>query len=430
MHRALVALLLACPAALHAQEVAGVSSLLGPLVGHVAPDRALLWLRAAPSAREARVTVGREAPRTVPLEARGRGFFVLEVDGLAPDSPQELACAVEGGPSGTVAFRTPPLPGDRGKVRFGVGSCAGFAEQPVWDQVLAAKPDLFLWLGDNCYYRPRQGGPADWDSVEAMLRPQLRNRTLPAVLNVMRSMATYAVWDDHDYGPNNADGSWPLKAESRAVHRMLWANPAFGEDEEGVYFSFRRGPLEFFCLDGRWWKDVRPGTPHAKRRLYGPKQLAWLKRAIASSTAPLKVIAGGVQQIAGYPLAENWAEADHERRELLGWLEDQPGCDRVLFLSGDIHVCELYRFPRTKGRFTWELTSSGLAQENPYADMFELANRPEREWLTVSRGMFCLVEVDLPAGQPIEAGTLVFTCVGADGKTLAETRTTFESFGR
>lgn len=427
MHRSLLVLLLA-PAAL-AQSVAPVTTPLGPLVGHVEPERALLWMRAAPGAAEVKVTVGGGAPRTLPLQQRGRGFAVVEVDGLAPDAAHEVACEA-GGLSGKVTFRTPPLPGDHGRVRFAVGSCAGFSEQPIWDQVVAAKPDLFLWLGDTTYYRGRDDGTADWDSLEAMLRQQLRSRSFPALLKLMQSTACYAVWDDHDYGPNNTDGRWPLKVESRAVHRMLWANPGFGEDEEGVYFSFRRGPVELFCLDDRWFKDVRPATPPEQRRLYGKKQLAWLKRGLLASTAPLKVIAGGVQQIAGYPLAESWAEADHERRDFLGWLEEQPSCGRILFLSGDIHVSELYRFPRSGDRFAWELTSSGLAQRNPYPEMFEMANRPERKWIAISQGMFCLVEVDLPAGRPIEEGTLAFTCIDAQGKTLAETKETFASFGR
>jgi alkaline phosphatase D len=30
-------------------------------------------------------------------------------------------------------------------------------------------------------------------------------------------MSHYAIWDDHDYGPNNADKSYHLKETSRKV---------------------------------------------------------------------------------------------------------------------------------------------------------------------------------------------------------------------
>lgn len=425
--RLLLPLLLATP--LLAQDAAPVTSPLGPLVGHVAPDRALLWVRAAPGARQATVRVGGGEARSVPLQARGRGFAVLEVDGLAPERAQEVAVEVPGGPSGAVRFRTPSPPRAWGKVRFGVGSCAGFSEQPVWDQIPATDPDFFLWLGDNCYYRSRRGGGADWDSVEHMLERQLENRLRPGVLALMRGTACYAVWDDHDYGPNNSDGRFPLKAESRAVHRMLWANPGWGEDEEGVYFSFRRGPVELFCLDDRWWKDVRDQLPRPERRLYGEKQLAWLRRGLAASDAPVKVIAGGVQQLLGYPLAEGWSEAREERAAFLAWLGQQPGCERVIFLSGDIHVSELYRVQVAPGRFAWELTSSGLAQQNPAPEAFALAKRPERQWVATTPGMFCVVEVDLPEGRPPEEGQLLFRCLDAQGAVQAETRAGFDSFG-
>ena len=101
-----------------------------------------------------------------------------------------------------------------------------------------------------------------------------------------------------------------------------------------------------------------------------------------------------------------------------------------LFLSGDVHVCELYRVARPGGRHAWEVTSSGLAQQNPYADMFEMAQKPERVWISTTPGMVCLVEVDIPEGKPLDEATLVFKCIGADGQIREETRATFASFGR
>ncbi|MET0658010.1 MAG: hypothetical protein ABW110_07620 [Steroidobacteraceae bacterium] len=36
--------------------------------------------------------------------------------------------------------------------RIAFGSCAKQdKEQPIWDAVLASKPDLFIFLGDNIY---------------------------------------------------------------------------------------------------------------------------------------------------------------------------------------------------------------------------------------------------------------------------------------
>src|SRR3989337_529307 len=41
---------------------------------------------------------------------------------------------------------------DRSLTRIAFGSCAKQTkDQPIWDAVLAAKPDLFVFLGDNIY---------------------------------------------------------------------------------------------------------------------------------------------------------------------------------------------------------------------------------------------------------------------------------------
>lgn len=430
----LSALLLAAPAlgqgegprpGVPTPELSGDMARLGPAVGHVDTDHALLWARAM-GIREVVVTVGDER-RVVPFEEVGRGFGVIRIDGLRPETSYRVSVELPGVPEAReVRFRTAPPARAWGKVRFGVGSCAGDAEQPVWDRIAAADLDLFLWLGDATYYRGRKEGGADWDRVDWMVERQLTSRRL--ALKAMQGMACYSVWDDHDYGPNNSDRHFPLRAESRVVQRYLWANPSYGEDGEGVYFTFRRGPVAFFMLDDRSFKDVRPDLPEEDRQLYGPGQMAWLRRELLASDAPLKVIAGGVQQLLGYAPAEGWHQALAERVRFLDWLEGA-GVGPVLFLSGDVHVSELYHVAIGGGANAWELTSSGLAKEANMAALFVLAERPERRWI-VPEPNFCTVEVDVPRDPArLAEATLRFVCVAADGRLLKETRATFDSFG-
>ncbi|HBP17201.1 MAG TPA: hypothetical protein DEA08_05310, partial [Planctomycetes bacterium] len=283
----------------------------GPTLGHVAQTEAWLWLR-APKVRavEARVTPagGEPATRQLPFEALGRGFGRLRLTGLTPDTAYQVAVRVgDAGPVG-LSFRTAPPERAWGKLRFAVGSCAREDVQPVWKVVLSERPELFVFLGDHVYYGRRAAGGHDWDSVPNMIAKQMSQRRRPSLLRVLQTTPSYAVWDDHDYGPNNSTRRFPLRAESRLVHRYLWsANPGFGQDGEGVYFSFRRGPVEFFLLDDRSFKEV--GVPLAQRTIYGAKQLEWLKRGLLNSTAPLKVVGSGTQVLLGYPLAEGWQQA-------------------------------------------------------------------------------------------------------------------------
>ncbi|MBL4846001.1 MAG: alkaline phosphatase family protein, partial [Planctomycetes bacterium] len=403
---------------------------LGPTVGHVAPDEATLWLHAPAAKRVVELKLNGVA-RTVPFERLGRGFGVLRVSGLTPETSYKVKASVPGAGEFDLRFATPPLPRAWGKVRFGVGSCMRFPKQPVWKVVAKEAPEFFVWLGDTVYYKRHPGGGADWDSVDSMLKRQLAGRRVPGLLQVMRSMPCYSVWDDHDYGPNDSNRSFALRAESRLVHRYLWAaNPGFGQDEQGVYFNFRRGPLEFFLLDGRSFKSTIRGIPRPQREVYGKRQLDWLKKGLLRSNAPLKVIGSGVQALFGYAPAEGWFEARTEREAFMTWLKAHD-VGPVLFLSGDIHVSELYQKELAPGRNLWELTSSGLAADAfGFQAFFEKANRPERRWV-VTKPNVCFVEIDIPRDpKRLAESTLRFVSKSAaDGKILAETKTTFASFG-
>jgi alkaline phosphatase D len=427
---ALLAALCAAPAPACAQQA---PQPLGPAVGHVAPDAANIWLH-APQVRQVQLEVassGDKRELTLPFEEIGRGFGLLRLSKLQPETRYTVQLRLPQAQPVQLRFSTPPRPRAWGRVRFAVGSCLRFPEQPVWKVVAKEAPDFLVLLGDTVYYSRHKGGGADWDSVDSMLARQVAGRRVPGLLQVMRSMPTYSVWDDHDYGPNDSNKSFALRSESRLVHRYLWAgNPGFGENEQGVYFRFRRGPVEFFLLDGRSFKTARRGIPKPEREVFGKRQLAWLKRGLLESDAPLKVIGSGIQALFGYAPAEGWHEARTERDAFMSWLKEHP-TGATLFMSGDIHVSELYQKELAPGRNLWELTSSGLAANAfGYEPFFEGAKRKERRWVVTKQNV-CFVEVEIPRDpKRLQASTLRFVSKSAeDGRILAETKTTFDSFG-
>ena len=76
--------------------------------------------------------------------------------------------------------------------RVAFGSCADEEKpQPIWDAVLAYKPDLFLFAGDNVYGDVRDGRRIrDEDELIKGLKKVLRpSRPCPGVGSVARQRA-------------------------------------------------------------------------------------------------------------------------------------------------------------------------------------------------------------------------------------------------
>ena len=183
------------------------------------------------------------------------------------------------------------------------GSCAYFNE-PIYDRpgrpygndssifksMAKENADLMLWLGDNWYTRE-----VDYYSEWGLNYRAQRDRSQQVLQPLLKAMPNYAVWDDHDYGYNNAGLSYPLKETSRSVFTSYWANPSYGEASEGIYSRFIWNDVEFFVLDDRYFRsddklpDSINGQPNPSKKMFGDKQLNWLENALSQSSENYKI---------------------------------------------------------------------------------------------------------------------------------------------
>jgi alkaline phosphatase D len=194
----------------------------------------------------------------------------------------------------------------------------------------------------------------------------------------------YGVWDDHDFGPNNSDGTLPGKETSLRAFKEFWANPAYGEDgNPGCYHKFSRGDVDFFMLDVRYHRSPDKAPQDETKTMLGDKQFAWLKRELKASKAKLKFVASG-SVFDSKGTDDSWAIYPHARRAFLDMLK-QEGGDGVILLSGDRHFTAGYQ---VEGRFI-EVTSGPMGSGNAIAKMTDEA------WLGCSTGrMWSIFEVD------------------------------------
>jgi alkaline phosphatase D len=338
----------------------------GPLVGNLTPSTATLWIfmpvgvkgeiTATPSAANALAATGTFAPvENLAGKAQGTPAKVT-LTGLTPDTLYKYSLKIDGKESGELkgSFRTPPARGNPHKFRMVLTSCMKFGQpQDSWNLVLANKPDLHLTIGDTHY--------ADTTDPSIQWAHHLRYRRVPEYAALLRSVPTYSMWDDHDYGPNDSDRTAKGKEQSLAGWTQFWANPGAGNKETpGSFYKFSWGEVDFFMVDGRYHRSPDKAPDDKQKRMLGDAQFSWLLDGLKSSNAKFKVIASG--STLNHSKADGWRVYTFARHRFLDAIREHkiPG---VVYMSGDIHrslVWEHHESKRVGYPFV-EVISSGVA---------------------------------------------------------------------
>ncbi|MCZ2476560.1 alkaline phosphatase family protein [Aquirufa antheringensis] len=222
----------------------------------------------------------------------------------------------------------------------------------VYAAMYAKKPDFMLWGGDNFYYRE-----PDYTRT-GMIHRNDHARAVKSMQPLLGSVHQYAIWDDHDYGPNDADRSFPMKYTSLEMFKMYWGNPNFAFPNEGITGKFQWADVEFFLMDDRWNKAPNE-LNDPNKDYWGAKQMTWLLDQLSTSRASFKIIVNGGQVVSPAKVFENMANYEAERTYLLKELKNRkiPG---VLFFTGDRHISDLNKLEREGTYPLYDLTVSPM----------------------------------------------------------------------
>lgn len=213
--------------------------------------------------------------------------------------------------------------------------------------------DMMLWLGDNWYYRE-----VDFDAEQSLLYRVMRDRSWPHLQPLMHKMSNYAIWDDHDFGPDNSGSDFIFKEKALELFENYWANPSYGMPEaKGIFSKVSFNDVDFFLLDDRYHRSHEHFPDGPEKIMYGPLQLTWLKNQLLGSNAPFKFIVGGNQMLNDYHPWEGWDKYRHERDAFLQWINDA-GIEGLVFLSGDKHHSEMLKIKRPDSYPLHEITCS------------------------------------------------------------------------
>lgn len=250
----------------------------------------------------------------------------FDLTGLAPDTEYsiELPCGVSG------KFRThPAAAGDPASflVAFSGDADTG-ATGAAFKAVRDADPLMFIHMGDMHYSNITSNAPALFHAAfDNVFASATQHR-------LYRNVATAYVWDDHDFGGNNADGTSASKPAAAAVYRSRVPHYSLAHST-AIYQTWDAGRVRFIMTDQRSEASVNTATDNPSKTMLGATQKAWFKNLIANSPGMLIVWIcprwfGNANHV------DSWNSFSTERAELVDHIKANAH-GRVVVLSADQH---------------------------------------------------------------------------------------------
>lgn len=273
-----------------------------------------------------------------------------------------------------------PAPADdpRPLARVAFGCCADQDKPcPIWQSILDAKPELLVLLGDTIYADLDKSKPVTPEVIKS--KYDMLDRVEP-FRKLKATVPLIGMYDDHDYGKNDGDATWPLKDEAQRLMLDFYGVPADSprRARKGCYHAEVYGPpgkrVQVILLDGRYYRtplkkgEVDPRTRVAAyvpttdpaATMLGEDQWAWLAEQLRQP-AELRLIGSGVQVLPDEHPFEKWANYPRERERLYRLIRDTRA-NGVVILSGDRHLAELSVTTSAVGYPLYDVTSSGFNQ--------------------------------------------------------------------
>ena len=272
--------------------------------------------------------------------------------------------------------------------RIAFGSCAKQWEpQPIWNALAAAKPDLFLFLGDNIY--------GDWHgdktfvpTAESLRADYQQMMEKPSFVTARNQIPFMATWDNHDYGKHNGGSEFELKEITKQVFLDFFGEPNDSprRQRDGLYdakiFGSEGRRAQVILLDNRWNRGALIADTRSKQErealgifgsmghtpnnnptatLLGDTQWQWLEEQLRLP-AEIRFIGSGTQIVADQKGMQEWGNFPLERKRLFELIQ-RTSANGVILLSGNVHFAELSR--TDEGPYPlYDFTSSGMTHIN------------------------------------------------------------------
>lgn len=310
------------------------------------------------------------------------------------------------------------------RIIFGSCSSQHYSEQKFWPIIQSRNATAFVWGGDAVYADDRSTWEgfrrkrlnASPEYLRTLFEEQAQVPGYRALLDT--NISVFGTIDDHDFGINNGDNTFPwrqengfefvqflgLPEESAMYQRAKRGRGAYGvqvydferpagerllsDEEAGLdpdvvgdkrLLSSIQSTKEvaIFVLDIRTnrtpWKSDIPDRFQVDNDgdFLGEDQWKWFETAISRSTATVNIIVTGLQvhpeRFYDPNVVENWSGFRKSQHRLYQTLL-QPNVQAPILISGDVHKAQLMRKDCQQKhdngderiRPLYEITTSGL----------------------------------------------------------------------
>ena len=262
------------------------------------------------------------------------------------------------------------------QIKIGFGSCLKQDKSMlIFESIKQDSFDLFLMIGDNVY---GDSETKDLKELKLAYKKQKENFEMMKL-----NFPFEAIWDDHDYGMNDAGKEYLYKESSKELFLNFWNIPLddIRRYRKGLYFDLTYNigdrTLQILLLDTRTFRDTlmpsnNIGAPGKERyisnqdsslTILGKNQWNWLRKKIIQPV-DFRIIASSIQFLPIGHGWESWNNFPYEREKLIEII-DNANLSHTLVISGDRHRGGLYQLKTDNGRIISEMTSSSLNASFP-----------------------------------------------------------------
>lgn len=384
----------------HVSAAEPAASAVGPILGHVDHETALIWYRPKAAGEYVAKLTHTKSGKTHSASAVSSPDHDLCVtwpfDGLEAGSEYTYAISQQGRAVATAdiqRIRTSPPVNQPARTVLAMGSCASSKEFfDVWAQIAAHNVDGLMLLGDTPYI--------DDTSISVNRSLHREFLSIPTLAKLGASTPVWSTWDDHDFGGGDTDGNVANKEIIRQVFTEYRPQKQHGDGQHGIYTKFRRGPVEVFMLDPRYFSQTEPSPfDPQKPTCLGRTQWQWLHDGLKQSTAPFKLLATGqIWDDKKNEEKDDWETYGHEREALFDFI-GQNEIRGVVLIGGDIHVSRHLKYPM-KERMGYDLHQFIISPLHDRIIPSLNVPHPHLQWGVPLPNMFLTVTADTTGDQP------------------------------